>query len=99
MKVFMAGSQLNALYSLLNLHWFDAQTDEELMVVQCMRELRLQLMKRVIKMAEDGKNYTTIKITVVQAYALRVVLSRMGWVAPLEDSVRVYLLCKVDAHL
>lgn len=99
MKVFMSVEQLKALYDLLNMHWWDAGTDEELMVAQCMSEMRLQMMKRVIRMAEEQKRYTTIKVTTVQAYALRIVLSRLGWIEPLADSVRVYLLCKVDAHL
>jgi len=99
MKIFMSVSQMQALYSLLDLQWNMAQGDEELMVAQAIREVRLAMMKRVIRMAEEQKNYTNVKITTVQAYALRIVLSRLGWIEPLADSVRVYLLCKVDAHL
>lgn len=99
MRLFLSMSQAQALYHLLAPQLSCELTDELVLVMLTCKDIRLKLMRRMMLSHAAEKQYTSIKFKQAEVFALRMVLSRIGWLEPLADSVRVYVLMGADALL
>lgn len=99
-KLFFSIAQASSLYGLLRPYTMDSEAEDSYnLLCAALDRVKSNMIKKLIAAAEARRQYMTLKFTVAESYALRIVLSNYGWIDPLSDSTRIYVLTAIDSKL